>query len=100
MAKMWQNLALIGKKRISTTRTNAVSAANRGHFVIYPNDQRRFAMPLLLKMSEDEDGISGDGPSVSIHCTGVTSLKALSLANIINSRPLFLHNTTIAYTTL
>lgn len=48
--------------------------AEKGHFVVYSAERKRFMLPLaylksdmfreLLKMSEDEFGLGGDGPIV------------------------------------
>ncbi|MBA0766502.1 hypothetical protein Gotri_015536 [Gossypium trilobum] len=55
MARKWQKLAAIGRRRITS------SLVDKGHFVIYTIDQKRFVIPLaylrntifveLLKMS-------------------------------------------------
>ena len=80
MAKKWQRRAALGRKRISSPRTNAdmdadncsTSVADKGHFVVYTTDRRRFMIPLvylnnnifreLFKMSEEEFGLQSDGP--------------------------------------
>lgn len=70
-----------GEKAISVLRTKEElnvnspkkpSVAGRGHFVVYTTNQKRLEIPLLylnnnifvelLKVSEEEFGISGDGP--------------------------------------
>ncbi|XVE48777.1 hypothetical protein DITRI_Ditri01bG0029800 [Diplodiscus trichospermus] len=75
MARKWHENAAIGRKRISSSRTS-----NKGHFVIYTMDKSRFVIPLeylcnsifleLLKMSEDEFGLSSDGP-ILLPCDSV-----------------------------
>ena len=87
MARKWQKLAAISRKRISFPRSNedldaesctsTSSMVEKGHFVIYTVDQKRFVMPLsylnsnilreLFKMSEEEFGISSDGP-ITLPC--------------------------------
>ncbi|KAF7847411.1 hypothetical protein BT93_L2992 [Corymbia citriodora subsp. variegata] len=81
MARKWQKMAAVGRKRISFHRTNSKSAtananrssvAQKGHFVVYTTDERRFVIPLsflgneivrgLFKISEEEFGIPCDGP--------------------------------------
>ncbi|KAK3412509.1 hypothetical protein EUGRSUZ_I01254, partial [Eucalyptus grandis] len=81
MARKWQKMATIGKKRITFHRTNSKSAsanvnrssvAQKGHFVVYTTDERRFVIPLsflnndivrgLFRVSEEEFGIPCDGP--------------------------------------
>ncbi|KAK3037722.1 hypothetical protein RJ639_031093 [Escallonia herrerae] len=73
MVKKWQNLVAIRRKRISFLRnsSDAPLAADKGHFVVYSEDGRRFVIPLvylnnevliqLLKMSEEEFGLPGNG---------------------------------------
>ncbi|KAF3434809.1 hypothetical protein FNV43_RR21895 [Rhamnella rubrinervis] len=82
MARKWQKLAAIRRKRISFPRSNedlnvastsnTSSTVDEGHFVVYTADQKRFVLPLpylnnyvvreLFKMSEEEFGLSSDGP--------------------------------------
>ncbi|KAF8032322.1 hypothetical protein BT93_D1286 [Corymbia citriodora subsp. variegata] len=81
MARKWQKMATVGRKRISFHRTNSKSAtananrssvAQKGHFVVYTTDERRFVIPLsflgneivrgLFRISEEEFGIPCDGP--------------------------------------
>ncbi|KAM4089521.1 hypothetical protein ACB094_07G159100 [Castanea mollissima] len=84
MARKWEKSASIGRKRISFRSTNdyvkmescktSSAVANKGHFVIYTTDDKRFMMPLsylnnnifreLFKKSEEEFGISSDGPII------------------------------------
>ncbi|KAK3011028.1 hypothetical protein RJ639_011932 [Escallonia herrerae] len=86
MVRKWQNLVVIRRRRISWPKTNAdvevdcIRApfmADIGHFVVYSDDGRRFVIPLvylnnkvlrqLLKMSEEEFGLPGDGP-ITLPC--------------------------------
>ncbi|XP_030523135.1 auxin-responsive protein SAUR68-like [Rhodamnia argentea] len=81
MARKWQKMATIGRRRITFPRTNSKSssanakgssAAQKGRFVVYTTDERRFAIPLsylsnnivreLFRVSEEEFGIPRDGP--------------------------------------
>ncbi|KAK3011033.1 hypothetical protein RJ639_011937 [Escallonia herrerae] len=67
------------RKRISFARNSfdAPLAADKGHFVVYSEDGRRFVIPLvylnnevliqLLKMSEEEFGLPGNGP-ITLPC--------------------------------
>nr|ALP32234.1 small auxin upregulated 67 [Metrosideros polymorpha] len=74
-------MAAVGRKRISFHQTNSKSAsahanrssvAQKGHFVVYTTDERRFVIPLsflgndivreLFRASEEEFGIPCDGP--------------------------------------
>ncbi|XP_021773028.1 auxin-responsive protein SAUR64-like [Chenopodium quinoa] len=68
MAKKWQKLAAASRKRISWLK----SETEKGHFVVYTMDGRRFVIPLkylqseilreLLKMAKEEFGVTSDGP--------------------------------------
>ena len=74
MAKKWQKMAGIGRRRkICLPRDkNNSRLADKGHFVVYSMDKRRFMVPLaylsstifieLLRMSEEEFGLPRDGP--------------------------------------
>ena len=83
MAKKWQKVAALGRKRISLQRINkgvdedicsTSSVADKGHFVVYSSDRRRFVIPLaylnceimreLFQMSEEEFGIQSAGPII------------------------------------
>ncbi|XVF00803.1 hypothetical protein REPUB_Repub04eG0033200 [Reevesia pubescens] len=70
-------MTVMGRKRISLPGTFAgsvgeSSVVEKGHFVIYTTDQKRHVMPLsylsnnifveLLKLSEDEFGLSSHDP--------------------------------------
>lgn len=88
MARKWHEIAYIERKRVSylrmgdvnTTNCNTSTVAERGHFVVYTRDQRRFVMPLaylytsifqeLFKMSEEEFGLSSKGP-ITLPCDAV-----------------------------
>ncbi|CAN6817010.1 hypothetical protein Bca4012_006858 [Brassica carinata] len=74
MAKKWQQRAALHRRRISFHRSNTSSstAVEKGCFVVYTADHKRFAFPLrylsnsvfqeLLKISEEEFGLSAGGP--------------------------------------
>ncbi|TYG81213.1 hypothetical protein ES288_D02G281100v1, partial [Gossypium darwinii] len=82
MARKWQKLAAIGRRRITS------SLVDKGHFVIYTTDKKRFVIPLaflrntifveLLKMSEEEFGLPSDGP-ITLPCDSVAMNYILSL---------------------
>ncbi|MBA0586800.1 hypothetical protein Gorai_017524 [Gossypium raimondii] len=82
MARKWQKLDAIGRRRITS------SLVDKGHFVIYTIDQKRFVIPLaylrntifveLLKMSEEEFGLPSDGP-ITLPCDSVAMNYILSL---------------------
>ncbi|KAL5788896.1 hypothetical protein ACOSP7_005845 [Xanthoceras sorbifolium] len=86
--RKWQRQAAMGRiKRNSLPRANTevdvesscnkASLAEKGHFVIYTIDQKRFVIPLaylstdifqeLLKLSEEEFGLSSDEP-ITLPC--------------------------------
>ncbi|KAI8542743.1 hypothetical protein RHMOL_Rhmol08G0163100 [Rhododendron molle] len=82
MARKWQKAVAIKRKRISYERdhgdvyssasTSSSSVVDKGHFVVYTADQRRFVFPILylnteifrdlLRLSEEEFGLPSDGP--------------------------------------
>ncbi|KAL1192560.1 Auxin-responsive protein SAUR67 [Cardamine amara subsp. amara] len=76
MAKKWQQRAALSRKRISFQRSNSITssstATEKGCFVVYTADQKRFAFPIsylsnsvfqeLFKISEEEFGIPTGGP--------------------------------------
>ncbi|KDP47164.1 hypothetical protein JCGZ_00055 [Jatropha curcas] len=72
IARKWQRQAALKRKRISFPSVSQV--ANKGHFVVYTADKKRFAFPMLylnnyvfrqlLAMSEEEFGSPGDGPII------------------------------------
>ncbi|XP_058099810.1 auxin-responsive protein SAUR62-like [Magnolia sinica] len=96
LVRKWQKLAVIGRRRISMSRTDVTadseackkSKPNKGHFIIYTADGRRFAVPLayhnspifqeLFKMSEDKYGLPGNGP-IKIPCHAVFMDHIVSL---------------------
>lgn len=79
MARKWQKLDAVGRRKLSLPKTKgkfltASSVADKGHFVIYTMDEQRFMIPLpylcsnifqmLFEMSEEEFGLSSDGPII------------------------------------
>ncbi|XP_031103256.1 auxin-responsive protein SAUR68-like [Ipomoea triloba] len=95
MAKKWQKFVIIRRKRISFPKQNEEAdscstslAVNKGHFVIYTADQKRFVIPLsfldnkiirqLLEMSEEEFGLPSDGP-ITLPCDAVFMKYIVSL---------------------
>ncbi|TMW80524.1 hypothetical protein EJD97_018783 [Solanum chilense] len=86
MVKRWQKFAAGQRKRISFSRngsdaddcsTSSSSIAEKGHFVVYTIDQKRFVIPLvylenevirqLLIISEEEFGLSSGDP-ITLPC--------------------------------
>ncbi|XP_022749215.1 auxin-responsive protein SAUR67-like [Durio zibethinus] len=80
VARKWQKMAAIRRKRITLTRTTEDADTNRcstssvvekGHFVVYSVDQKRFVLPLeylknkivmeLFNLAEEEFGLPGNG---------------------------------------
>ncbi|KAL2329181.1 hypothetical protein Fmac_022608 [Flemingia macrophylla] len=89
MARKWQKMAARNRKRISySNHMHYSSTANKGHFVVYSIDQKRFEVPLkylsmnvfreLLKWSEDEYGLPSNGP-IMLPCDSVFLDYAISL---------------------
>lgn len=72
MTRKWQKMAASKRKRISYRREDVEN--NRGHFVVYSIDHKRFVVPLeylksnvfkeLLKWSEEVFGLTSNGPLV------------------------------------
>ncbi|XP_019094828.1 PREDICTED: auxin-responsive protein SAUR61-like [Camelina sativa] len=77
MAEKWQQRTALSRKRISFQRSTSITtsrstAAEKGCFVVYTSDKIRFAFPIsylsnsvfqeLLKISEEEFGLSTGGP--------------------------------------
>ncbi|XP_018732779.2 auxin-responsive protein SAUR68 [Eucalyptus grandis] len=116
VARKWQKITAIGRKRISHRRTRRplkadscrmLEVSKKGHFIICSTDRRRFAIPLaclntyifqeLLKLSEEEYGLSSDGLitlpfdaatveyTVSLTRRGLTEDLQRALLNTISS---------------
>lgn len=68
MAKKWKQFAASSRKRISWSKP----VADKGHFIVYTNDKRRFMIPLvylnneifreLFRIAEEEFGVTSSGP--------------------------------------
>jgi len=91
MAKKWQKMAVEKRKRISYPRNEVEmnsSSVNKGHFVVYSIDHKRFVVPLkylstnvfreLFKWSEEVFGLPGSGP-IMLPCDSVFLDYAISL---------------------
>ncbi|XP_021753555.1 auxin-responsive protein SAUR64-like [Chenopodium quinoa] len=84
MARKWQRLAAAGRRRISWSR----AVAEKGHFVVYTSDNKRFMIPLnylksqmfieLLKMAEEEFGVTSSGP-ITLPCDSNFMEYAISM---------------------
>ncbi|KAJ0960312.1 hypothetical protein J5N97_001883 [Dioscorea zingiberensis] len=84
MARKWQKVASF-KRKISSPRADehsdfnacSTSVAEKGHFNVYTSEGKRFMVPVaylnnavfkeLLKISEEEFGLPGDGP-ITLPC--------------------------------
>ncbi|KAK1588076.1 hypothetical protein Q3G72_010226 [Acer saccharum] len=92
-ARKWQRVAALRRKRISlpglnTSSSSTAPVADKGHFVVYTADQRRFVLPIsylsnqifqeLLRMSEEEFGLPSNGP-ITLPCDAVFIEYAVSL---------------------
>ncbi|XP_068645223.1 auxin-responsive protein SAUR64-like [Aristolochia californica] len=96
MAKKWQRIAAIRRKRISHRKGGVAGysvrqdkmVAGRGHFVFYTTDQKRFEVPLnylstpifeeLFKISEEEYGLTSNSP-LRLPCNSVLMEAILRL---------------------
>nr|DAD46609.1 TPA_asm: hypothetical protein HUJ06_016546 [Nelumbo nucifera] len=105
MARKWQKLAAIGRRRISSPRTKlqrgvdecGAMVAVKDHFVVYTADQKRFVIPLaylnnpifieLLRMSEEEFGLPSDGP-ITLPCDSAFAEYIISMVQRRPSRDL------------
>ncbi|KAL3351796.1 hypothetical protein AABB24_020065 [Solanum stoloniferum] len=77
MARRWQKFAAKQRKRADSCNTSSSSIVEKGHFVSYTIDQRRYAFPLtylenevvrqLLNMFEEEFGLPSGGP-ITVPC--------------------------------
>ncbi|KAJ8629266.1 hypothetical protein MRB53_022589 [Persea americana] len=97
LVNMASKVAAIGRRRrimlprndsSKNSTTISKSRPEKGNFVVYTADGRRFAVPLsylenpifieLLKMSEEEFGLPGNGP-IKLPCDGVFMDYVMSL---------------------
>ncbi|KAM0851597.1 hypothetical protein ACQ4PT_052295 [Festuca glaucescens] len=98
MAKKWQKMAAMGRKRLTRTTSTAKRAddeccmtsfvAVKGHCVVYTADGARFEVPLaylgttiigeLLRLSHDEFGFTSDR-RITLPCNAVVMEYVLCL---------------------
>ncbi|EEF39756.1 auxin-responsive protein SAUR68 [Ricinus communis] len=97
LAKKWQKLAAIRRKRITlpntitsidTSSCSTSTKAEKGCFAVYSADQRRFLLPLeylnneiikeLFDMAEEEFGLPSKGP-LTLPCEAELMEYAISL---------------------
>ncbi|KNA16392.1 hypothetical protein SOVF_089550 [Spinacia oleracea] len=84
MARKWQKMAASSRRKISWPRP----LADKGHFVVYTTDGRRFMIPLtclkneifteLFRMAEEEFGIASSGP-IMLPCDSSFMEYAISM---------------------
>ncbi|KNA14562.1 hypothetical protein SOVF_106460 [Spinacia oleracea] len=84
MARKWQKIAAASRKRISWPRP----VADKGHFVVYTTDGRRFIIPLaylkseifieLFRIAEEEFGLTSSGP-ITLPCDSSFMEYAISM---------------------
>ncbi|XP_073355386.1 auxin-responsive protein SAUR36-like [Aegilops tauschii subsp. strangulata] len=94
LAKRWQRVAALGRKRLTMTATTEVeecstAVAGEGHCVMYTTDGRRFEVPLaylstvvfseLLRMSEEVFGFAGSEGGIKLPCDAMVMEYAMSL---------------------
>ncbi|OMO91991.1 Auxin responsive SAUR protein [Corchorus olitorius] len=87
LARKWQKLAAIKRKRIDFSRktedveTDSCSTSQiveKGHFVVYSADEKRFVLPLeylkneivmeLFNLAEEEFGLPSNGQLITLPC--------------------------------
>ncbi|TYH31774.1 hypothetical protein ES288_A01G199000v1 [Gossypium darwinii] len=112
MERKWRKMAAIGRKTItspgSTRRkvaekdhSSESSVGDKGHFVVYTADKKLYVIPLsylnnsifqeLFKMSEEEFGLSSDGP-ITFPCDCHHALHSLvGTTRISSSYSRFFH---------
>lgn len=90
LARKWQKFATITRILLTSangdinsncrSRSSSTSVADKGHFVVYSVDKKRYVFPIsylksdvfrvLLKLSEEEFGLPSDGP-ITLPCDAV-----------------------------
>ncbi|GLT86018.1 hypothetical protein SLE2022_041810 [Rubroshorea leprosula] len=98
LARKWRKMAAIRRKRITLPRNfvggvganscSTSSVVEKGHFVVYSVDQRRFVLPLeylkkdivreLFRLAEEEFGIPSSG-SLTLPCDATFMEYVISL---------------------
>ncbi|KAJ3690833.1 hypothetical protein LUZ61_019997 [Rhynchospora tenuis] len=96
MVKKWQRMAILGRRRLTFDRNLSHDDADqctspraeKGHFVVYAIDGKRFMIPLeylntslvmqLFQLSEEEFGFTVDGP-ITLPCEAEFIEYALGL---------------------
>jgi Auxin responsive protein len=96
MAKKWQRIAVLGRRRLTFEKKishldndqSTSTCAEKGHFVVYTIDKKRFMIPLeylntriimkLFQLSEEEFGFMADGP-ITLPCEAALMEYAMDL---------------------
>ncbi|KAJ4715920.1 Auxin-responsive protein [Melia azedarach] len=88
LARKWQRMAVVKQRRISYPTSPDPFVADKGHFVVYTTDKKRFMFPLeylnrnvfreLLKMSEEEFGHQIQG-AITLPCDNTLLEYVISL---------------------
>uniref|UniRef100_A0A199U9Z3 Auxin-responsive family protein n=2 Tax=Manihot esculenta TaxID=3983 RepID=A0A199U9Z3_MANES len=92
LAKKWQKMAAVRRRRITSSQNigsiDTSSIAEKGHFVVYSTDKKRFLLPLeylnneimrdLFNMAEEEFGLQSEGP-LTLTCDADLMEYAISL---------------------
>ncbi|KAJ6368896.1 hypothetical protein OIU78_001295 [Salix suchowensis] len=97
LARKWQKLAAIRRRRLTLPQTissldsddcGSSSTAEKGHFVVYSTDKKRFVLPLnylnneilreLFNLAEEEFGLTSDGP-ITLPCDATFMEYAITL---------------------
>ncbi|KAK1370397.1 auxin-responsive protein SAUR67-like [Heracleum sosnowskyi] len=95
LARKWQKQATLSRKRLTFPTAiadgayhNTSARVEKGHFVVYSADQRRFVIPLiflqskifreLLRLAEEEYGMPSDGP-ITLPCDEAFVVYAISV---------------------
>ncbi|XP_031247277.1 auxin-responsive protein SAUR68-like [Pistacia vera] len=102
----WRKAVVEGRKRILFQRANSSAnlngsntsyVDNKGHFVVYTTDCKRFVLPFpflkndifweLLKMSEEAFGLPSDGP-ITLLCDSFFFMYMVSLigGNVVKNQ--------------
>jgi Auxin responsive protein len=96
MAKKWQRIAMLGKRSLTFEQKvshhdndqSTSTQTEKGHFVVYTIDGKRFIIPLeylnttivmkLFQLSEEEFGFLADGP-ITLPCEAAFLEYAMDL---------------------
>jgi hypothetical protein len=89
LAKKWQRMAALGRKRLSWGMPKEAPVVDKGHCTVYTVDGRRFQVPLeylttpvfaeLLLMSREEFGFTCDDGRITLPCDAAVMEYAMCL---------------------